>query len=272
MNTILAAIIIAGALAPIFLIVFFCWRASRWSLRQRRLRLRSMANEGDPGTGATADYRKMVLSLLGLNESANEEAVKKAYNTAMATDADPDDKAIKSKVADMEKANEKLAKDLKDKETLAANEAAAKKKAEDEKADLQKKLTAAEGNFANERQARIGLIVSNLIIAKKITAAEKEATEKLLANATDFDAEVKKLTEKAPALPGGGTASDGLGGERSKGVSNAQEFANEVAKVMVDQKLTYDQAYSKVKSSEKGKALLAGMHQPESAVPQRKAA
>src|SRR5947207_6790999 len=132
----------------------------------------------------------------------------------MATDADD---VINAKVAGMEKANEELTTKLKEKETLVANESAAKKKAEEDKAAIEKRATQAEGNFANERQARIKLIVAGAVKEGKITAAEIETTEKLLANAKDFDAEVETLNKKGGAL-NTKSKTDDLGTGRNQGV------------------------------------------------------
>ena len=232
------------------------------------------ANEGnaDPGTGKMTDYRKMVMSLLGLSEAANEDDVMTAYNTAMATEPDADDKVIKSKVAGMEKANEELTKKLNEQTTLAANEQAAKKKAEEDKATLEKRATQAEGLFANERQARIKLIVGAAVKDGRLTAAEATETEKQLANSKDFDADVDALSKKGKILHTT-TQTSGLGAERNKGVSASQEFANEVVKAQRDNpKWTYDQAWKHVSATDKGKALMDEMHKPESAIPQKKAA
>ncbi len=234
--------------------------------------VRLVANENDPGTGKTTDYRKLVMSLLGLGESANEDDVMTAYNTAMATDADEAANVIKSKVAGMEKANEALTTKLNEKEVLVANEVAAKKKLETEKADLEKRAVQAEGSFANERQARIKLIVGRAVADGKLPAAEIEATEKLLANAKDFDSEVETLNKRTKILNVTSDTGD-LGTGRNKGVSASQEFANEVVKAQRDNpKFSYDQAWQAVSKSEKGKALMAEMHKPESAIPQKKAA
>jgi hypothetical protein len=242
-------------------------------LLSRIFGVRLAANEDTKtGTGKTTDYEKMVKSLLGLGEAANEDDVMTAFNTAMATEADEDDKVIRSKVAGMEKANEELTTKLNEKETLAANEQTARKKAEQEKADMEKRANQAEGAFANERQARIKMIVGEAVKNGQLTAAEAPDTEKNLANSKDFDADVLALSKKGKILHTT-SSTDDLGTGRNKGVKASEEFANEVGKTMRENpKFSYDQAWKHVSATDKGKALMAEMHKPESGIPQKKAA
>ena len=69
-----------------------------------------------------------------------------------------------------------------------------------DKASAEKRATDAEGNFANERQARVKLLVANAVAAGQITGSEVDATEKLLANAKNFDEESDALAKRAKKI------------------------------------------------------------------------
>jgi hypothetical protein len=242
-------------------------------IKQLLDRVRLMANDSAPdfGTGKTFDFRKMVLSLLGLGDQADEGSVMNAYNACMATDADAD-KVIKSKVAGMEKANEDLAAKLKEKEELAANETKAKTDSEakviqltNEKTALEKRATDAEGNFANERAARINLIVTGWTKAGQVTGAEVADIKKQLANAKDFDAEVIAVGKRNPRINTDSITVNLTEGGPVVNNNAAQEFQKLVANEMTTSKLTYEAAWANVKKSDKGKALMEQMKQPEKA-------
>lgn len=247
---------------------------SIWNRLIGRLNVRLAANEGsapDFGTGKTFDYRKMVLSLLGLDDQADEGKVMNAYNACMTYEPSEADKAIKSKVAGMEKANEDLKTEIKEKETLAANETARAKTLEDEKTALEKRATEAEAKatesaaaFANERSARIKFFVDGWMKAGVITKAESESVTTELANAKDFDAKLKEMANKKPVMSTTSMTLN-LASERTTGVSAQQEIQKMVANEMTEKKVTYEKAWDTVKKSEKGKGLLASMKQPQTA-------
>jgi hypothetical protein len=227
----------------------------------------------DPGTGKSLDFKKMVLSMLGLGDDAMEDAVKTAYDHAMTFEPEAADKAIAGKVIMGEKAikaNEELAEkivNLETAETTASNE---KKTAdekiatlEQEKKDLTARAEKAEGQFANERQLRIKTFISANILHGRLTKAEGDAKEKELANSKteeEFANIVKVVEEIKPKYT---TQTANLGRTIAPGTASSRllEMVNESQKA--DPKHDYNWHWSKVTKSEEGKAIIAGMQKSQ---------
>ena len=240
----------------------------------------SGATGGDAGTGRTVDFKKMLMQLLGLDDTADEAAVSNAFNACMATEPDKDDEVIKGKLdeamtakdkADSDKAeaekkfgeskaaNEKLTAQLAEKETLMANA----------KTELETRATKAEEAFANERNAHSKTIVVNAITSGRLTKAEGEAKEKELANAKtpeEFATLVKAIANARTQLQTTGTVgvlerTIAPGTASHEFQTAVQNLCNEDSSTRHDKWAFHWGAFSK---TEKGKALLAQMKQPQS--------
>ena len=157
-----------------------------------------LANETQQTEGATA-MREQLIALLGLAPDATDEQI----------------------VAAITQLKEATAAGA----TAVANEKTARATAEDlaRKAHvaLDQELTArktAEVNLANERKARIDLVLANAIAAGKITEAQKPQWAADLA--ANFDAKLVELSNAAPALPQGGSHTGGLGNRNANAQAN----------------------------------------------------
>lgn len=215
-----------------------------------------MANE-------SVDFKKMIYDLLGLQDGATEDMVNERYKKAMAVPADEALKKSVSKCNELETANATLKSQLSEKDTAIANAVNSKTGFEVKITDLTSAKTKAEGDFANERQARIKLIVNSAVIDGRITGADVEAVTKNLANAKDFDAEVAVLEKKEKKI-NRTQNSAGLNNQVKDDSQASVEFANEV-KLRQKEVPTegYTNSWAYVGKTEKGKSLLALMKQPE---------
>lgn len=239
----------------------------------------------DPAAGVSFDFRKMVLSLLGLPEDADQKMVNEAYEQAMNCEPGEDFKKLKANEAQLtetttalQTANEKLTETA---NTLtAANEAKAKVETEINAVNAQltaanERVIKAEANAANARQSLRKFIGAALIKEGRLTKAqwdkeEAELSKPEFANAEQFDARVQELSKRESTF---GVTSSIVGmlnelGEMNANKGNVQTAANEVQKLVANEmaanpKMSYDEAWANVKRTEKGKGLLAQMAQPK---------
>ena len=160
------------------------------------------------------------------NESADgkgeEEAMDKELLTLLGLGEDADQKAVNAKV-----------------QTLVDENTGLKTKLEASKAET----TTAQTGLANERAARIGVVLDTAIERGQITAAGRPAWEKRLANEKEFDAALVALAnEKAVKTEG---RSDGL---RKPPASHSDVIALANEKVQKSGgKISFLKAYGEVK-------------------------
>lgn len=258
-----------------------------------------------PMTGGTFDFRKMVLTLLGLPDDAPENMLNEAYELAMNTEVPEAAEQVKAANAKadelqtkLEAANTEIAT-LKQKATeapkpvevkikllgeevtaLCANSESATaltklaESAQSKYTEIETRATTAAANFVNERQAHRKRILSALMQEGRLTKADAEKADEELskpefANAEQFDAKVAELANK-PGKYGTKPSiitmlNDGLSeGNKNKGMVTSA--ANEMSK-LVDEEMAktkdYTTAWNNVARTEKGKALLSTMRQPE---------
>lgn len=229
----------------------------------------------DPGTGKTTDYRKMVLSLLGLGDEVDEAAVSEAFNACMSTEPDEDDKVIKGKLDEAMKGKNdaeagKVAAEGTAAEHAATAHDAIAKLHESTKANeaLQVRVTAAETAFANEHNR---LAEAHVILAIKdgrLSRAQKDEKLKELANTKtpeEFETGIKNLANMTRRFSVESVTTDL---ERTI----APGTASEAFQTMVNEAVAADASnradkwshhWSAVGKTEKGKALLASMRQPQ---------
>lgn len=244
-----------------------------------------------PMSNGGFDFKKMVMSLLGLTDDTLDDCLIGKYNSAMGFAPDAGMKAnaeaYDKAQADLAAANTKLAErkprkvklgavefdaDLTDSEFKALDGAVAAANAAAPAADaLNKRVVDAEGLAANARQQLVKVCSAVLIKEGRVTKAEMEATEKdLAANAADPAAFDKKLAELSKRTSAYGVAStifamlDNLGeGVSSKNTS--QTAANEMQRLVAEEQKTapdYTTAWSNVAKTDKGKSLMEQMKQP----------
>jgi hypothetical protein len=230
----------------------------------------------DIGTGKTVDYRKMVMDLLGLGEDADEAKVSEAFNACMAMEPDAETKAIKGKLSEatlavdkseagkaqaladkaaVEKANEELKAKIDSQEKLAANETA--------------RAVAAEGAFANERNAHSKTIVACATKMGLLSKADADKKVVELANAktdTEFSSLATETLSgsvkiQVNSMVGelGRTIAPGTAGEKFTAMVNESMKADSDSKT----KTNFDFHWSKVCKSSEGQAVLASMRQPQ---------
>ena len=121
----------------------------------------------------------------------------------------------------------------------------------------------AETAFANERKARIELLVGNAIAHGRITLADKEKTLTELANAGDaFDARAAELAARTPVMRTGATHTAHLG--QRKESSDAATAVLTLVNARMDQnREDYDTAFARVRKDKP--ELFANMKQPAKA-------
>lgn len=178
--------------------------------------------------------KKLIAKALGLSEESTEEQIITAVNeaqknvvayaafkTALTT------AGVKTEASDiLAVANE--VKALKEKNVIDSTEAAnEKKRADQEKARADKAVI----DFANERKARAGVLISTALTQGRITAAEKVTYETEFANESTFEATVTKLASAKAKLPTNSRVNGVVSGitPESRGkVEQISEFVNEV--------------------------------------------
>ena len=148
-------------------------------------------------------------------------------------------------------------------ETAKKETADAKAETEKAKADLtaaNTKLKDAETSMSNERKARAKLYVDGLVASGKITAAQREETEKKLTEATDFETVSNEVSKKEPALHT--TSQFGDQGKRRPDESvmtASNEMRSKVYERMNRTGEDYDHAWNGFAATAEGKKLLETM-------------
>jgi len=199
------------------------------------VRLKSIGLTNEPNIGVmplTNEKETMkilppwLVKLLGLADDATEEQVKEKLAEVMARLGEP----------------EKAAAEL-------ANERSAR--------------AGAEAAFANERKARVELLVSNAIAQGRITLAEKEKTLTELCNAGEaFAGKSAELASKPPLLKTGAAHTANLG--QRKESSDAATAVLTLVNARMDQnREDYDTAFARVRKDKP--ELFANMKQPAKA-------
>jgi hypothetical protein len=210
-----------------------------------------MANEA-------VDFKKMIYDLLGLPATADDSMVNERFKKAMSVSADDTSKKMVAKCNELEAANATLKTQLSDAEK-------AKTGFEVKITELTTAKTSADGLFANERQARIKLIVNQAVLDGRLTGADVEPTIQILANAKDFDAEVSSLDKKEKKIPAQKSA--GLGNE-VKGLNEPSAASKKFTNLVNERKQKFPGeghlgSWKAVEATDEGKALMAQMKQPE---------
>jgi len=211
------------------------------------------------------DHKSMLYKLLGCDDSTPEDMVNSRFTAAMEVEPDPDDKKKAEELAEANakltaanEAKEAAAKKAGELELQAANEAKAKGEAEAKiaqaAADLEaanKTIAESQASFANERAARVKLVLDAKVTAGHITGAERKDFEAEFANA--FDATLAKLeakqSTKLPAQRQAGMA--GIGARQRPDVlagkdrrDKISEMVNEESKKPCYRHLENDRKYS----------------------------
>lgn len=226
----------------------------------------------DPATGKTFDFRKMVMDLLGLGDQATDEDVTSAFNSCMATEPAEEDKAIKGKLDEATAGKTAAEGDLAVAQKTASDHAAAAHSAVAKLAEataqnekLLKRAELAEGAFANERNAHIQSMCNGAVALGKLTKAEGEVKVKELANAktpAEFEAGVALIANAKTKFQTGSQIGT-LERTIAPGTASNEYLTMVNEAVKADPKHDFTWHWSNVGKTEKGKALLAGMKQPE---------
>lgn len=254
----------------------------------------NFANENNPipMVGEQHDFRAMVLALLGLPTEATTDMVNEKYLAAMNVPLNngnemDDETRCKLEVAELaHAANVELKKRLDaalaanaapqevkikigDKEVNAANA----EEVNTALAAVNDRVVKAEALAANSRQSLRKFILTALVKEGRLTKKESDEEDKKLsgpefANAEQFDARVTELAKRSSAF--GTTSSifemlNGLGEAANNKAATAtasSEFLNMVNAEMVSSGKSYEQAWTAVSKTEKGKGLLASMKKP----------
>jgi colicin import membrane protein len=172
----------------------------------------------------------------------------------------------KVKVADTTLAN------AREERAKTANEAA---KLATDLTEAKTKLSLTVTSLTNER-AEKAKVLTSLTNAKaaivdlavefgKITPANRPTLEAALSNEVEFGGICDQLKKAQPVFKMAAILTN-VGKDNSAGNAEVQYRAL-VNETMDKDKISYDKATQKVKASEKGKALLALMHQPEAGIP-----
>ena len=118
---------------------------------------------------------------------------------------------------------------------------------------------AAEKQFANERKARVDMLIDLGLKSGKIVLAEKDQWIKDFANEGTFAITLDrygKLVQKLPTT----THVTAAGQQNGNTVTRNDQIATAVQTTMANEKCTYDEAWTKVKKAQPG--LFAGMKEP----------
>lgn len=259
----------------------------------------NFANENNPipMVGEQHDFRAMVLALLGLPTEATTDMVNEKYLAAMNVPLNSpnemdDDVRLKLEVAEIaHHANVVLKKELDEaKAKLAANSAPQeiKIKIGDKEVNaanaeevgtlinaVNERVAKAEACAANARQSLRKFILAALVKEGRLTKKESDEEEKKLsgpefANAEQFDARVAELAKRDSVFGiTSGTSMFAMLGQLGEAANNkaatssaSSEFLNMVNSEMASTGKSYEQAWTAVSKTEKGKGLIASMKQP----------
>jgi len=226
----------------------------------------NMANEGEGPK--PLDYKKILLTLLGLGDDSDDSAINARYEEAMGANPDEDAEKVKTAEADKMKMEEEKNKLDEEKKTMEANCAAKDKllgneKARADKAEADLKtakqtIGTLQTSIANERTERVKLLLDEKVRAGFITGAERKQFEAEFANAEAFDATLSKLGEKQgtklPANRQAGMANIGkrqpdYSPEAAKRQEAIQNFVNEEMAKPIYKNIAADVRYSRAFTS-----------------------
>lgn len=259
----------------------------------------NFANENNsvPMVGEQHDFRAMVLALLGLPTEATTDMVNEKYLAAMNVPLNSgneldDETRLKLEVAEIaHAANVELKKQLDEANAkLAANAAPqeVKIKIGDREvnavnseevtiavAAVNDRVVKAEALAANSRQSLRKFILAALVKEGRLTKKESDEEDKKLsgpefANAEQFDARVAELAKRESIFGiTNGTSMFAMLGQLGEAANNkaatssaSSEFLNMVNSEMASTGKSYEQSWTAVSKTEKGKGLLASMKQP----------
>ena len=191
----------------------------------------SFANSNEFSEQSTKEtsMNKEILSLLGFAE----------------TDT-PTDEAIIAKIKEL-LANQKNLEGEVQKEKERGDSA------ETTLANEQKRFSELENLFKAERQSHSALVIANAIRDGKIIEAQRENAVRILANAEDFTAEVKKI-EESPAVIKTSSKTDGIEKGEKANEYNQQQSRQKFSEIVAEKEkagMSYADAWETAKNENK---------------------
>ncbi len=258
------------------------WRMKRVGPNWRPVSLKSVGFTNEPNIPVAPiltanektnmNFIDWVKSLLGLDATSDEANVKSKMET-MANDArayaDAKPKIACNETLTTEVANHKatITTLTAERDTARTEMANAKTKADADLLAANSAKATAETNFANERAARAKDLLDIAVTTGKITGADRKAYETEFANATMFDATLKKLNAANAKVLHTTSFAQTLAARGNEGRPLADQVQDCVNERMISTKCSYDEAWKWVQKEKAG--LFANMKQPEDLSPKK---